>query len=310
MARTRVFRRRREADPDPDPGIGGYRRPRGPYGEDGYPGSTAATALNPQAGADKTHNAPARPTPSPPYGRPFTSRRTPTIPAQRRNVIPPPAHQGGLPYQGPRNAVNPGRVRDTEHRPTIVTSRGIPGGQRQRNSVYRGGRQAIPGAGHTYLSASKGNGVAPITPVTVPSRYVYGGVNGGTDNLTGILTERRMPYTGHNAGIADAFRGRLGHARGSVRGAVLDGTRLTLAPVTRDTRIGKQGGGYGRRIRGHQRHRPTIYAEPAPWTSKFYDTTASVGSPDVPGTAGQVRPNVYVSPAARRARPSWGSSRA
>jgi hypothetical protein len=305
----RVVVRRSRADPDPNPGIGGYTRPRGPKGEGGYPGSTSWTRENPQAAADRLHNAPGRPAAAPPFGRPYRARRTPTVGQQQANVIPAPAHQGGLPYQGPHNGVNPARVRDTERRPRLVISKGIPGGQRQRNTVYRGGLAAVPGATHTYRSAPKGRHF-PITEVQVPSRYVFGGVNGGTDNLDDLMTERRMPYTGHVAGTADSFRGQLGHARGSVRGAVLDGTRFTLPAVSKDTRVSKQGGAYGRRARGHQRHRPTIFAEPAPRTAQFYDTNAETGSPDAPGRNSQIRPNVYISPRAARGRPSWGSRRA
>lgn len=300
--------KRAKADPDPNPGIGGYRRPRGPYGEDGYPGSTAATRENPQAAADRLHNARARPAAAPPFGRRYATRPMPTVGAQQANTIPAPAHQGGLPYHG--GPVNPDRVRDTEHRPRVVLSQNIPGGQRQRNKLYYGGAQAVPGAEHTYRSASKGRHF-PITESTMPSRYVFGGVNGGTDNLDDLMTARRMPYTGHVAGTADSFRGRLGHARGSVRGAHLDGTRLFLRPVTKDTRVAKQGGGYGRRIRGTQRHRPTIFNEPANWAGRFYDTTAETGTPDRPGANSQVVSNVHVSPRASRGRRnSWGSRHA
>src|SRR5579859_7194909 len=101
MARQAVTvkRTRRAADPDPNPGIGGYRRPRGPFGEDGYPGSTAWTRDNPQAAADRLHNAPARPSRTPPFGRRFTPRRPPTIGEQQAHVIPAPAHHGSLPFQ-------------------------------------------------------------------------------------------------------------------------------------------------------------------------------------------------------------------
>ena len=63
-----------------------------------------------------------------------------------------------------------------------------------------------------------------------------------------------------------------------------------------------QRSGYGT-ARTHQRNRPTIFTEPAPWTANFYDTTAATGGPDTPGTPAAVQ-NVYVSPAATR-RTSW-----
>ena len=287
-----------QPDPDPNPGIGGYWPPRGPYGEGGYPGSTAATRLNPAEAAGKLHDAPARPQRY--YGSRVSRPRTPTIPAQQANVIPAPAQNGSLPYQGPDAKTNPDRVRDTEHRPHIVISQNIPGGQRQRNTVYQGGIKAIPGQPHTYRSAPKGDGF-PITEVTVPNRYVYGGVNGGTDALDDMMTARRMPYTGHGAEnhMTDPVTGVPLHARGSVRGAALNGDRLFLAPALQVSGL-KQGGAYGKKSRGTQRHRPTIYAEPAPKNAQFYDTTASVGTPDRPGTARQVRPAVHFSPQAQR----------
>jgi hypothetical protein len=287
---------KQQADPDPNPGIGGYDTPRGPAGATGLPGSTAATRLNPQIGEDRIHNAPLRPAPV--GGRRFTSRRLPTITQQQANVIPPPAQNNSLPFHGPDAKTNPwhspvpmNNVADTEQRPHIVISRGTPGGQNQRNTSYYGGRQAVPGAPHSYKPASKVGKYTDFTETTLPSRYVYGGINGGTDALDDILTERRMPYTGH-----DGYRGELGHARGSVRGAVLDGNRFYQAP---DTEL-NQGGAYGKRIRGHQRHRPTIFSEPAPKNSQFYDTTADAGGPDVPGNNSQVQANITVSPAAAR----------
>jgi hypothetical protein len=291
-----VFGKPATADPDPHPGIGGYDTPRGPAGQTGLPGSTAATRQNPQAGEDRIHDAPLRPAPV--GGRRFTSRATPTITAQQARGIPPPAENGSLPFRGPDAKTNPwfqdyplNNVADTEVRPHIVISEGIPGGERQRNTVYYGGRQAIPGAEHSYKPATRLGRFTDMAPVEVPSRYVYGGINGGTDALDDIMTSRRMPYTGHGE-----YRGQLGHARGSLRGASLDGNRFYQAP---DTEL-NQGGAYGQRIRGSQRHRPTIFNEPAPMNSQNYDTTANAGGPDVPGTNTQIAQNIHVSPSATR----------
>jgi hypothetical protein len=279
------------ADPDPHPGIGGYRTPRGPAGQTGYPGSTAATRENPQAAADELDAPVFRRRGG---GRAVVRRRAATITAQQAQVIPAPAHDGSLPYQGPDAKINPDRVRDTEKRPRIVTSRDIPGGERQRNTVYYGGRQAIPGEDHSYQSAPKGG--FGTTEVTVSSRYVFGGgPNGGTDALDDMMTARRMPYTGHGPGS-----GQRGPARGSLRGGVLDGNRYYTEP--QGMAEGDQGGAYGK-ARRSQRHRPTIFAEPAPWTSEYYDTTADAGDPRTPGRNGQVVSQVHVSP--RAARRGW-----
>jgi hypothetical protein len=284
------------ADPDPQPGIGGYRHPRGKAGEDGYPGSTSSTRTDPPAAAGKLHDGT--------WGRGgFTGIprrfgvRMPTVPAQQANVIPPPAHDGSLPYQGPDAKTNPDRVRDTEQRPRVVISAGIPGGQRQRNSVYFGAGKAVPGEVHSYRPApnpGKGTWHGEGPEVTVPSRYVFGGVNGGTDNLDDSLTARRMPYTGHGGSLQDVAPFKGGR---SVRGAVLDGRRFYQQP---DTEL-NQGGAYGHYgARQNVLHRPTVFSEPAPWSAQFYDTTAETGSPDVPGASSQVVQAVHVSPAAAR----------
>jgi hypothetical protein len=287
-----VFNRGGTADADPNPGIGGYTYPRGPAGQSGYPGSTSSTRENPPLAPAELHDGD--------WGRQdgsrhvrFASRRMPTITQQQADVIPPPAQNGSLPFQGPDAKTNPDRVRDTECRPRIIISEDIPGAQNQRNSVYYGGAQAIPGQEHAYRCAPN-PGLLPYDshgePVTVPSRYVFNGINGGTDAMDDVLDARRMPYTGH-----DGYRGRLGHARGSVRGAVLDGNRFYQQP---DTEL-NQGGAYGNRARGVQRHRPTIFSEPAPMNSRFYDTTADAGGPAQPGRNSQVKEQVHVSPSLR-----------
>jgi hypothetical protein len=291
-----VFNRGAVADPDPNPGIGGYTTPRGPDGQSGYPGSTSTTRVNPELAAAKLHDGD--------WGRQdgsrhlrFGSRRMPTITQQQANVIPPPAQNGSLPFQGPDSKTNPhtpglNGVTDTEQRPRIIISEGIPGGERQRNTVYYGGLQAVPGEVRAYRSAPN-PGMLPYDshgePVDQVSRYVFNGINGGTDALDDLLEAREMPYTGHRD-----YRGGLRHARGSRRGAVLDGNRFYQAP---DTEL-DQGGAYGRRARGSQRHRPTIFAEPAPWASRFYDTNAATGGPDTPGTSSQVKSQVHVSASA------------
>lgn len=280
--RTKKLERISYADPDPNPGIGGYDYPRGPYGATGFPGSTSDVRENPEAAEGKLHDD---------YTARHPRRSWKTIRAQQANVIP-----ESEVTKGPENARNPDRVRDTERRPRIVTSKGTPGGERQRNTVYRGGRQAVPGAEHTYKSAPKGG--FEITEVTRPSRYTFGGVNGGTDLLDDSLQDRRMPYTGMGGTPQTVWP-----VKGirSVRGAYLDGDRFYQAPGS-SLRMGSQGGAYGQRVRGHERHRPTIFKEPAPWTGRFYDTTTNVGGPDTPGSNTHVREAVHVSPRARSRR--------
>lgn len=286
------------ADSDPHPGIGGYTDARGPDGETGYPGSTSWTRLNPPAAAQKRPAGPVRPVRTPPWGRPVPRPRPLTITEQQADVIPFPAQDGSLPYQGPDAKTNPDRVRDTEQRPRIVISQGTPGDENQRNTVYYGGRQAVPGAVHSYRSAPKGDDFG-TTEVSVPSRYVFGGINGGTDNLDDLMTARRMPYTGHGGSIQEIAPS---HGLKNIRGAVLDGNRYYQEPDGGAGLAGRQGGGFGYYgSRANTLHRPTVFAEPAPWASQYYDTTADAGTPDQPGLNSQVTEQVLVSPAATRA---------
>lgn len=283
-----------QADADPNPGLTIPAPARGPAGETGNPGTTAYTRLNPAPASEKRPHAPLRPVQSPPWGRNVPRPRYQTIGQQQADVIPSPAQNGSLPFQGPDAKTNPDEVRHTEVRPHLVISQGTPGAQNQRNDVYYGGRRAIPGAPHAYKSAPKGDHF-PITTSELPSRYVYGGINGGTDILDDLLESRRMPYTGHDGTLQEVAPS---HGLKNIRGAVLDGRRFYQGA---DTEV-DQGGAYGRNIRGTnvRRHRPVNFAEPAPRNAQFYDTTASVGTTDVPGGNGQVVEQVTVSPAASR----------
>lgn len=270
------------ADPDPHPGIGGYTYPRGPYGATGFPGSTSDVRENPEAAEGKLHDD---------YTGQHPKRRWKNTVTQQRYVIP-----DSEVTKGPEQGLNPPGTDDTEHRPHLVISEDIPGGERQRNTVYRGGRQAIPGQRKTYRSAPKGG--LDITDVDQESRYVFNGVNGGTDTWGDELRERDMPYTGMR-GTPHEIPHMDRKGIRNVRGAYLDGERFHQAP---DTGVGRQGGAYGRRIRGKERHRPTIFKAPAPWTGKFYDTTDSTGGPNEPGTNHQVREAVHVSAPSRNRR--------
>ena len=72
----------------------------------------------------------------------------------------------------------------------------------------------------------------------------------------------------------------------------MDGTRFYMANQ------GQGSAGVIGDSRSTLGNRPTVFEEPAPWSSNFYDTTASTGAPGTPGTARPVR-QVYVSPNVR-----------
>ena len=110
--------------------------------------------------------------------------------------------------------------------------------------------------------------------MSVPSRYVWD--QGGVQTWS---VQRQMPYGGKGDGA---------------RGASLNGTRYYAEgpPVAVNAALGSYGVS---RLRG-PRHRPVYFNEPAPWTSQFYDTTASVGTPDQPGPGGQAPDAIYTSP--------------
>jgi hypothetical protein len=269
-----MFGLSRKPNPDPEPGIGGYDYPRGPSGETGYDGSTSATREDPEAAEYELHDN---------YSGRKPRRKFQTIAYQQSRF-----NQDNWEIPG-----NPDEVRNTEVRNHQPVSGGVPGAQNQRNTIYRGGKQAIPGAIHDYHAApnaseGKQRGFAITGSVEQVSRYKYDGPDGGLDLYQDTLSKRQMPYSGQQG-----YRGNLRHARGGIRGAVNDGQRFGQDPLAGFFR---QGGAYGVNIRGQQRHRPTIYAEPAPWTSRFYDTTSEAGTPNRRGAQSQIADKVLVSP--------------
>lgn len=306
--------RSRPPDPNPLPGQGGYAMPPGPFGEGGFSGSTSATRTfrgrSPRAvKLDKAHlggignelggpvavqsayrgDAPSR-----------SPRTTPeavvpqTLARQELQDTPGTFYGGPMLSTGPGNGTAGGELgADSAHNPRATTtlysgaqhqiSTGVPGAQNVRNS-YAQNYKARPGQLRTYMSAPRadqgyGPDEAASAPVTAESRFVFAG--GGVQTWS---VERQMPYTGRGDGA---------------RGADLNGLRYyaTGAPQFLD---GGQGH-YGiARLRGPN-HRPTVFAEPAPWSANYYDTTASVGTPQNPGPASQAPDMVYVSPQAGRA---------
>lgn len=107
------------------------------------------------------------------------------------------------------------------------------------------------------------------------NRYVFGGTNGGYESYS---FEREMPYP-----------------RG-FRGAQLSGLRYYADA----DQFKSQGGQFGIAREQGPNHRPTIFQEPAPWTTNYYDTTESVGTSDAPGSGGQAPNSVYISPSVPR----------
>lgn len=281
----------RPPDPDPLPGEGGYAMPPGPYGEGGFPGSTSVTRTfkgnNPRGFKVKATTN---------YGiTPVTDARA------EMQETPGTFYGGSMLRTGHLNdtagANIPRLARATETPPTQrepQIARDIPGAANVRNKVAQR-YKARPGEVRSYLSSPRGDlppvnpggqatdgNVHPeraVTPVTVPSRFVFAG--GG--NQTYYML-RQMPYTGRGDGA---------------RGADLNGTRYyaTGAPEFLNASMGEYGSA---RLDGPL-HRPTTFTEPAPWSANYYDTTESTGTSSDPGTGGQSPDAVYVSPGAGRA---------
>jgi hypothetical protein len=324
--------RRREPDPyDPHlAGRGGYTDGPGRTGEAGFPGSTSATRVNngkpPRAvkiksdsnvGFDQGFEGDQARQAGRHYGEGWANPRetsyvsTPqprTIASLRKgpgewfgglplrsDAVAPADHVvGGNPLTGAA-AAGGHSTYDTE---TPRTSRqpdisgGVPGSNNVRNSIALR-YQAAPGQYRTYKSAPRadqgdagpaesgagGGRWASAPEVTVQSRFVWD--QGGVQTWS---VQRQMPYNGRGDGA---------------RGADLNGTRYYAEGPPVAVNAGQ--GSYGvSRLRGPN-HRPVYFNEPSPWTSQFYDTTASVGTPDAPGPGGQAPNAVYTSPEVSRA---------
>jgi hypothetical protein len=300
-------------------GQGGYTHGPGPAGQSGFPGSTSSTrtfkGASPRSvkiesdriggfdqGFDGVQTVQASRTFA--EGQ-FNPRDTPYVSTPRPRTIAslrqsPAEFYGGL--AGTTTQTSPGNQiaggnpltgaqqagghsqRDTEYPEPyarqIQISTDVPGSNNVRNQIAER-YKAVPGQLRTYRAAPRADaeGSTPstaVTPgeVTVQSRFVFAG--GGVQTY---YMERQMPYNGRGDGG---------------RGADLNGTRYYATGAPEFPNAGM--GAYGvERLRGPL-HRPTMFAEPAPWSAQYYDTTASVGTPDSPGTASQSPDMVYVSP--------------
>jgi hypothetical protein len=310
-------------------GIGGDTSGPGPAGASGFPGSTSQTrtfrGLSPRAvklesdtnsgfdqGSDGTETRQVGRAYSEGWSNP---RDTPDVTTPRPRITAslrtdPREWFGGLPLRSdavaPANDIVGGnplmRAQDVGGHSTYDTetprtarqpdiSGGVPGSQNVRNTIAQRYKNP-PGQLHTYQSRPRPD-QAPVNPggqatdgnvhpdrvvslVTVPNRFVWG--QGGVQTWS---VERQMPYGSGERGDG-------------ARGADLNGTRYYAEGPPVNTNGGL--GAYGvSRLRGPN-HRPVFFSEPAPWTSQFYDTTASVGTPDSPGPGGQSPDAVYVSP--------------
>ena len=331
--------KRSPADPyDPAlAGMGGRQDGPGPAGQSGFPGSTSATRVNngksprdvkvesdsdvgwdnglegevirqeSRAYSSGSRNPRDTPDVVTPGTRVIASLRRSGqewfggMPMRSDAVTPAVHTAGGNPLMPAQDAGGHSTY-DTETPRTSrqpVISGGVPGSQNVRNQIAQRWKNP-PGQMHTYKSKARpdqgdaspaesgagGGRWGWTSEVTVPSRTVL--ADGGYWTWS---VQRQMPYGGRGDGA---------------RGADLNGTRYYAEgpPVEGLANAGQ--GAYGvSRLRGPN-HRPVAFNEPAPWSSQYYDTTASVGTPDAPGPGGQAPQAVYVSPDVPRGLNSTG----
>lgn len=324
----------RPPDPDPLPGQGGFDMPPGPYGGSGFPGSTSSTRTfkgkNPRAvkiradsnggfeqalsGTPQVRQSSYRGDVQSPVEPPQSPRDTPEVATpqplltQRMQDNSPAEFFGGQPLKTRPGydlaGINPlsgaaqaggHSVRDTETEPTHrwpVISTDVPGSENVRNQIAQRYKNR-PGQQHTYRPSprpdqqgSTSSTAMTGAPVTVQNRFVFAG--GGVETYG---MERQAPYPAHGSSRAG-------------RGATLTGERYYQAGPPSFENAGDGMYGVGR-LRGPN-HRPTMFQEPAPWSTNYYDTTAEVGTTDNPGTPGQTPDMVYMSPSPGRASNSTG----
>lgn len=314
-------------------GMGGARQGPGPYGADGYPGSTSATrTLKGAAPRDIGLRADSNVGFDQGFGgvqtrqggRPFTEgwenpRDTEYIStpeprtisslrvssaewyggqALKSSDVSPANHVVGQnPLMGAAGAGGHSTY-DTE---TPRTSRqpdisgGVPGSANVRNDVALRYKEA-PAGFHSYQSAPR--------PDQNPKVLGESGAGGGAWSYTTPVTvPNRYKWQGPSGGVQTWSVNRqmpyTGRGDGA-RGGDLNGTRYYAEGPPAFIDAGQ--GQYGiARLIGDKTKRPVSFTEPAPWTSQFYDTTESAGTADAPGPGGQAPAAVYVSPDPGRA---------
>lgn len=328
--------RSRPPDPDPLPGAAGYRMPRGPVGEGGYPGSTSVRRTFPgrnprlakiRADSDTgwegglgttkdTRQAAYRgDVPNAALDGPRSTGRVVTPQGRLRQNLqtnsPDEFFGGPMLGTGPGNQTAGGNplsgaahsVRDTETPATRrqpVIGAGTPGAQNVRNGVAQRYKNA-PGQAHTYKSAPRGD----LPPVNRTGQASDGNVHPDAA-VTEVTVQNRFVFPGGGNQTWSVERQMPYTGRGNgARGADLNGQRYYGEFQGQDQFANAGMGDYGiSRSRG--RKRPVSFTEPAPWTANFYDTTSDVGTTDAPGTPTQSPDLVHVSPQAGRASNNTG----
>src|SRR6185437_480994 len=256
---AQLFGGKRKANTDPHPGEGGYAMPRGPVGEGGFPGSTAAAPVVHTQSAD---------------GR--RERQLSASAAQDEWKTLPTRERSGLP-RNPR-ARNKAQADDTYKPSTPVVGANAPGSENVRNT-YAQKYKADPSLIRVYLSSpnpgtnggrSSGNtdngavlGGDP-TPVTVQSRWVSR--EGAQEGFT---ADRRIPYMIHHR--PEGYRGA-----GSNRGADLSGQAYRME--AKEETAGLPDGDYGIARRRGPNHRPVRFEQPGPWAANYRDVAPDEGT--------------------------------
>lgn len=324
-----LFGRKAVQQPDnPQPGVGGYTEGPGPYGENGFPGSTSSTryfkGASPRAVKieSSTNTGFEQGLSSVPQVRQQSSRGdielddanprlTPTVETPQPQLtvnlqdtpgtfyggqpdrnIPGYDLAGQNPLSGAQDAGGHSQRATTTPWPDAninINVGGAPGSNNVRNTIAQD-YKAVPGQLHTYQSASRPDqkGSFPGFAESSPVTVPSRYVYDDFGNSSWSV-EREMPYGGRGDGA---------------RGADLNGTRYYA--TGQDDEFANAGlGQYGlRRLQGAKQ--PTLFAEPAPWSANNYVTTADVGTPDNPGPNTQVPNMVYVSPGPSASPPSTG----
>lgn len=333
--------RSRPPDPNPLPGLGGYRMPRGPAGESGFPGSTAQTrtmrgnsprvaglradsntgwdsglgsaTIERQASYRGDIQGAAVDSPR----RTGQVRSPQGVLRQRMQTNDPseffggPALRtrdgnqtaGGNPLSGAAQ-VGGHSVRETETPPVQrqpIIAVGVPGSQNVRNTIALRYKQT-PGQVHQYQSAARPD----QAPVNLGGQSTDGNVKPWLA-ATPVSVPSRFVFAGGGNQTWTMLRQMPYGGRGDgARGAALSGIRY-YATGQADQFFNAGQGDYGiGRSRGSDHKRPVSFATPAPWTTNFYDTTDSVGTQDAPGTPTQAPNLVYTSPTTGRASNGTG----